>query len=273
MLGLIYLALAICLGDSLCRRFYRFISVYHRWAAAVLVGILLSTWFTYLAGLAFMRAAQPLFWADLLFFLAAPPAIFWLSRKSREIKRIEPRAPGRSVWDWLILAALFIAVCVLLVGTMHVSNGMVRLTGMQFSDFGPNSAIAQSFALGHNFPTEYPHYSGQPIHYHFLFYFQAGNLEFLGLHLAWAVDILSVLGLISMLALVMALGELLFNSRVVGRLGAVLFFFHGAPMLIPFLKSQTSLRSALNAIIHLQNFLPTGYPYRGETWGIWSQIV
>ena len=57
-----------------------------------------------------------------------------------------------------------------------------------------------------------------------------------------------------MLALVMALGELLFNSRVVGRLGATLFFFHG------------SLR-------HLTNFLKSGHPHRDETWGFWRQIA
>ena len=105
-------------------------------------------------------------------------------------------------------------------------------------DFNLQSAIAQSFALGHNFPTESPYYAGQPIHYDFLFYFQAGNLEFLGLNLAWSVDVLSVLGLTSMLALAMALGELLFNSRVVGRVGAALFFFPGSLAFIPFLKSQ-----------------------------------
>jgi len=47
-----------------------------------------------------------------------------------------------------------------------------------------------------------------------------------------------VLGLTSMLALVMALGELLFNSRVVGRVGAALFFFPGSLAFIPFLRSQ-----------------------------------
>ena len=39
MLALIYLGLAIYLGDLLCRRFYRFVSRPHRWAAAVLVGL------------------------------------------------------------------------------------------------------------------------------------------------------------------------------------------------------------------------------------------
>ena len=80
MLTLIYLALAIALGDLLCRRFYRFVSVPHRWAAAILVGILLSTWFTYLAGLAFAHTAEPLLSADLLFFVVAPGAILWLEK-------------------------------------------------------------------------------------------------------------------------------------------------------------------------------------------------
>ncbi len=71
MLALIYLRLAIALGDLLCRRFYRFVSIPHRWAAATLVGILVSTWFTYVAGLAFGHTAEPLLLANLLFFVVA----------------------------------------------------------------------------------------------------------------------------------------------------------------------------------------------------------
>ena len=255
MLALIYLGLAIALGDVLCRRFYRFVSVPHRWAAATLVGVLLSTWFTYLAGLACYPTGEPLLWADILFFVAAAATIFWLSRKSPELQMIEPRAPGRAVCDWITLGALFIAVCVLLIGTLYVNKqGRIRLSGIEVSDFGPQLAIAQSFALGHNFPPESPYYAGQAIHSDFRFYFQAGNLEFLGLNLAWSVDVLSVLVLTSTLALVMALGELLFNSRVVGRLGATLFFFHG------------SLR-------HLTNFLASRHPDRDQTWGFWKQIA
>ena len=69
MLALIYLGLAIALGHVLCRRFYRLVSIAHRWAAAVLVGVLLSTWFTYLAVLAFSRLGEPLLSADVLFFV------------------------------------------------------------------------------------------------------------------------------------------------------------------------------------------------------------
>ena len=271
MLALIYLALAIALGDLLCRRFYRFISVPHRCAAATLVGVLLSTWFTYLAGLAFAHTTEPLLWAGLLFFVAAATAIFWVSRKAPRVSMIAPRARGSSRWDWITLGALFATTCALLIGTLYVNKqGRIRLSGMEAGDFALQSAIAQSFALGHNFPTESPYYAGQRTHHDFLFYFQAGNLEFLGLNLAWSVDVLSVLGLTSMLALAMALGELLFNSRVVGRVGAALFFFPGSLAFIPFLKSQGSLGDALRAIVHLKSFLPSGYPDRAESW---AQIV
>ena len=39
MLALIYFALAACVGDFLCRRFYQFESAAHRFAAAILVGL------------------------------------------------------------------------------------------------------------------------------------------------------------------------------------------------------------------------------------------
>ena len=253
MLALIYLALAIALGDLICRRFYRFVSIPHRWAAAVLVGMLFSTWLTYLTGLTFAHTAEPLLSADLLFFVVVPGTIFWLSRGAPRASTIAPRAPGSSTWDCVTLGALFAATCVLVIGTLYVNKqGMLRLCGEQTSDLAAQLDIAQSVALGHNFPTEFLRYASQPTQ--FLFFFQAGNLEFLGLNLAWSLDVLSVLVLASMLALVMTLGELLFNSRVVGRLGATLFFFHG------------SLR-------HLTNFLASGHPHRDETWGFGKQIA
>ena len=59
MLALIYLGLAICVGDRLCGRFFRYISVSHRWATGTLVGLLLSTGFTYLTARHFASASNP----------------------------------------------------------------------------------------------------------------------------------------------------------------------------------------------------------------------
>src|SRR2546430_5689458 len=157
--------------------------------------------------------------------------------------------------------------------TLSSSGGKLQVGNNEFSDFGPNTAIMQSFAVGHNFPTEYPHFSGDRIRYHFLFYFQAGNLEFLGLDPSWSLNLLSVITLVSMLMLAMVLGEVLFNSRAVGRLGSLLFFFFGALSYVPFLQKQPSVRAAIQAIRQRGEFLPTIFPYRGEAWGTWSQVT
>jgi hypothetical protein len=154
MLALIYLGLAIALGDLLCRRFYRFVSVQHRWAAAILVGILLSTWFTYLAGMAFVHTGEPSLLADLLFFVVAPGAIYWLSRKAPKVDMIAPPAPRSSRWDRITLGALFAAACVLPIGTLYVNKQrQLRRSGMEVSDFAPQFTIAQNFAFGTITPT------------------------------------------------------------------------------------------------------------------------
>src|SRR5438067_7373459 len=71
----------------------------------------------------------------------------------------------------------------------------------------------------------------------------------------------------------MALGQSLFRSRAVGRIGAALFFFHGTLSFVSFLRGQPSVAAAIHSIIGLKDFLPSGYPYRGELWGIWTQVV
>lgn len=274
MFAILYLVFAIYLGDQICRRVFRFVSVAQRCASAILVGLLLSTWFTYLASWAFGRTRSPLLWGDLCFFILAI-GIIWLLRRrpSRSGEFILPRVPGSALLDWATLGVFLAMACWMMFATLNYKDGTLLIGNNEWSDFGPNTAIIQSFAVGHNFPTQYPHFSGETIRYHFLFYFQAGNLTFLGFNIAWSLNLLSVLTLVSLMALLMALGQALFNSRTVGRIGAALFFFHGTLSFIAFLRSQPSFAAGWHAIRSLKDFLPSGYPYRGELWGIWTQIV
>ena len=184
-----------------------------------------------------------------------------------------PRPKGSSWADWALIAGYVVLVSWMMFASFNTTGSKLQISNPEYSDFGPNTAIMQSFAVGHNFPTEYPHFSGDRIRYHFLFYFQAGNLEFLGLDPAWSLNLLSIITIVAMLMLVMALGEALFDSRAVGRVGSVLFFFFGSLSYIPFLHKQGSLRGAVQAILHLREFLPTIFPYRGEAWGTWSQVT
>jgi hypothetical protein len=271
MPALIYLAIMIIVGACVCRRFYCFNSWLHYLAASFLVGLVFSTWATYLFALAFAWASQPLLGANILFFVLAGLAIYGLRPWSALDPKILPSRPaGSAVWDAVFIGLFSLAACYLMFGTLWLEDGNVKMAFVVWNDFGPNLSLVQSFAIGHNFPTEYPHFIGYPIHYHFLFWFQAGNLEFLGLNMAWAVNLLSVFSLLAMLILIMTLGEVLFNSRTVGRIGASLFFFPTTLSYVPFLRSQGSFSRAIHAITHLRNWLSSGYPYRGEDWGIWS---
>jgi len=285
MLALIYFVLAACVGDFLCRRFYQFESVAHRCAAAILVGLLVSSWFTYLAGLAFFWTSRPLLWANLLFLVASVALLSWPKWKHRIVKSTPgeadltrsnlylPRPRGSGIADWLLIAGYVVLVSWMMFASFHTKAGKLQIANPEYSDFGPNTALMQSFAVGHNFPTEYPHFSGDRIRYHFLFYFQAGNLEFLGLDPAWSLNLLSITTLVAMLVIVMTLGEVLFNSRAVGRIGSLLFFFFGSLSYVPFLRKQVSVQAAIQAITHQRDYLPTIFPYRGDAWGTWSQVT
>src|SRR5256714_197784 len=273
MLAFLYLGLAIYLGDQVCRRLFRFVSVAQRCATAVLVGLLLGSWFTYVVAWLFRGTRTPLLWADLFFLVVGVGTIWLLRRRPRAGQFRRRRVSGSALWDWITIAAFLVVASWMMFATLDYKDGTLLIGNNEWSDFGPNTAIIQSFAVGHNFPTQYPHFSGEPIRYHFLFYFQAGNLTFLGLNLAWSLNLLSVVTLVSMLVLVMALGQSLFNSRTVGRIGAALFFCHGTLSFIAFLRSQASVSAAFHSIVGLKDFLPSGYPYRGELWGILTQVV
>lgn len=264
----------IVLGDAICRRFFAFVSTPHRLAAAFLSGLLISSWWTYLAALAFSAASRPMLWGNLVFFITASVAItlLWRSPAKHLIEtQIDPESTRFKKWDWIATGIFLAFACWLMFSTFSMSEGTLRIAHHQSSDFGSTVSIMQTFAQGHNFPTEYPHFSGDRIRYHFLFYFQAGNLEYLGLNPALSNNILSILSLMSMLILVMTLGAVAFGSRVVGRIGAALFFFHGSLSFIPYLYKHGA--NALQAVIEMRDFLPSGYAFRGETWGVWSQVV
>ena len=163
--------------------------------------------------------------------------------------------------------------------TLDFKGGQLLIGLNQWSDYGPNTAIVQNFAFGHNFPAEYPHFASEPIRYHFLFYFLAGNLEFLGLSLVWSINILqhSDVGLhaggghgAGRAAFQIARcwhASLPASSSFTALLALCRSFARSG------WKYLESIKNAGRAIRNLGAYLTSGYPYRGEDWGIWTQVV
>jgi hypothetical protein len=271
MLALLYLVLAISLGYQISRRFCSFENQSHSWAAAFLLGLLISAWATYLFALAFSWSARPLVWANLLFFVIAGCGTLLLAWPRRDAVGPKPFRLGRAEKGFLIIFVVISGW--LMFGTLTMHEGDVRLTSVVWNDFGPNLALMQSFALDHNFPTEYPYFTGEPIRYHFLFWFAAANLEFLGLPLDWALNLLSTLSMVALLVTIMTMGVVMFRSHLIGGLAALLVFFSGTMSFVPFLKSQTGILAGLSSILHLKHWLSSGFHYGGEDWGIWSVSI
>src|ERR1051325_2056546 len=274
MLAIIYLAVATYFGDVICRRFFWFLSVQHRLATGFLIGLLLSTWITFLTAVVFHGTGQPLLLANLIFALIFA-AVAFASRRwpSKNLDVRADRPPGHQYGDYVWLAVWLVFAAWLMFATLGFKDGQFQIAFKAWTDFGANVSLTQSFALGKNFPPQHPFFPGEFIRYHFLFWFQTGNLEFLGLNPVWSINLLSLLSLIALLVLIATFGEVLFKSRVVGRIGAALFFFSSSLSYLPFLRSQPNIRGALNAIAGATEFLPSGYPFRGETWGVLSANV
>ncbi len=129
-------------------------------------------------------------------------------------------------WLALILALAFATW--LMTHTLGFEDGLVIIKGKLLSDFQSHIAIIRSFSEGQNFPPEFPHFSGLPIRYHFLFYFFIGMLERAGLRLDMAVNLLSIIGMAGLLMMVYFLGTRIGKTKWIGLGAAVMVIFNSS---------------------------------------------
>lgn len=127
---------------------------------------------------------------------------------------------------WILFVVIY-AVW-LFYSTFYQAGGMYHAGATVHSDLGPHTALMSSFANGQNIPTEYPHFAGDGIRYHFFFYYFAAILNQLGLGFVTALNLPSILAFISMLGLIGLLAY-----RITGRAGTAVL----APVLTIFRSS------------------------------------
>ena len=144
-----------------------------------------------------------------------------------------------------------------------------------FSDFAPHTALVSSFAKGRNFPAGYPHFAGDGIAYHFLFYFLCGNLHYLGLPISWAINLPSVLTLVAFCVLLGILAVAVTRERVSFLLAPFLMFFRSSFAFLTRLRDLWQQPDARFATV-LREIL-TAREYIGDTpndsWGLWGLNV
>ena len=176
-----------------------------------------------------------------------------------------------SIFYGLVIVAITITATFLMFYTYRIDGSNLMNGYSTFSDLSPHTAMVSSFGKGFNFPTQYMHFSGNGIRYHFMFYFLAGTLEYLGLPIDYALNFPSIISMVCALVLLGLLAVLLSSRRAAFLVAPILVF----------------LRSSLNIFYHIREYMGEGNTFKQtmdeifasnswyavtdyDNWGIWA---
>ncbi len=241
-------------------------------------GTILVTWLVYILALIFKNKPQPLIFANgITMSICLVVSALYLIKKFWTIKVLKmaqstngDRKMSLTTLEWIFLILAAFLSIQLMWQTLFAAHGQLYVGNSVFSDFSPHIGMVRSFSHGNNFPTNYSHFAGSDIRYHFMFQFLVGNLEFLGMRLDYAFNIPSAIGLISAFSLLYVLGCKLGGKRSIGFLSCLLFAFRSSPSLFTYLAELpkgTGILEALKA--NSQFFSYTAH----EDWGLWNLNV
>lgn len=268
-------------------------------------GILLVTWCLYiLAYLLHVRAgvSQPLGIANAVVLVGAA-AVFLLlycrgcrrraakkgsgTAKEGPLRKTKDAGAGRAaprlvpvagliadrrrfMRECVFYGILFVFVLATDMYVFHVKNGTLYAGYTVFSDYAPHTAMIRSFSEGANYPTQYPHFGGSDVKYHFMFQFLTGNLEYLGFRIERAYNLVSALSLTGFLMILTQLAARLFRSFAAELLTAVFFFFRSGTAFFRFIFEHMKSGDLVSALRSNTTFI--GYT-QNENWGLWNYNV
>ena len=259
MLAVVYLIAAFLAGLVLVQRFVPDFPPFVRLAGALVAGILLTAWATFLAAFALSPALDDATLAGAIIALglnAAVVALGWryLDYHTLRVTPVDAALLGLSLMlsFWLMDARL--------------SGDPLTVSANTWGDTALHISLARSFSEAHNFPPEYPFFGGEPIRYHFGYDFFAGALEAQGLPIAWAFNLPGALGFAAMMMLIFELGRWLFKSWWVGVIAIVLLVTNGSLSFLEFFQDNgTDFPGVIGDIWDHNKYLSVGpYFFDGE---------
>ena len=237
-------------------------------------GVLMLTWAVYIISWMFSVCAgaeHPLFYGNLLVMTVATLVLAVLFKKKK--KNIFPVAEGMLTRKWILRKEiiLFTVVTVFVTWMMfyvfHMKDGILYSGFSVFGDYAPHTAMMRSFSRGNNFPTQYPHYGGQDVKYHFMFQFLVGNLEYLGLRIDIGYNLVSILSLTGFLMILYAISYRMFHSFCAGVSALVFFFFRSGTAFWQYLWEHFRAGDLVETLRANTSFI--GYT-TNENWGLWN---
>ena len=282
MFAIVYLAVAGALGWQLSGFLLKSKNrdggsrIWLRLAAAFGVGTLVVTWALYflawfLHGVVGQK--KPLILGNIVVLLLAAGVtgfLIWRGRKKGGGKEILIADKKTFVKECVLYGILFAFVTFTMFYVFHVEGTRLLSGNTVFSDYAPHTAMIRSFSLSANFPTQYPHFGGEDVKYHFMFQFLTGNLEFLGLRIDIAYNLVSIFAMVSFLILLTQIARRLTGRFAAAVIASVLFFFRSGLALFLFLKEHIAADDLFSTLKENVTFI--GYT-PNENWGLWNYNV
>ena len=281
MLGVIYLVLCMLIGKEpaglLLSKKSGYNQIWLTLAAAFGTGVLIMGWATYMTAWAASEAGavHPLIYANAVVMSVAALIVlilYWKRyRKAGSFKgifgtgMITERRLFRK--EAVFFGALLVFLTWIMFYVFFIKDGVLYSGYTVYGDYAPHTAMMRSFSMGNNFPTEYPHFGGQDVKYHFMFQFFVGNLEFLGLRLDFAYNVVSVLALLGFLIFLYHMAKRLTGSFAAGVLTVFFFFFRSSLSFFRFVIEHLNAGDLWTTLRDNTTFI--GYT-TNENWGLWN---
>ena len=237
---------------------------------------LILTWAVYIVSWIFsvcVGTEHPLFYGNLL-VIPVTALIFLMNFHRKRKNRKTVFSAGNMVTRrWILKKEVYLFVILAFFVTwimfyvFHMKDGVMYSGFSVYGDYAPHTAMMRSFSRGNNFPTQYPHYGGQDVKYHFMFQFLVGNLEYLGLRLDLGYNLVSILSLVGFLMVLYAISYRMFFSSWAGACSLLFFFFRSGTAFWRYLWENIRTGNLIQALT--ENTVFIGYT-TNENWGLWN---
>lgn len=266
MLGIIYVLLIFLLGRELVPKAGR-TRLWLFLPASFGLGALAMGWTSYAAAFAAgvcLKWENPLFYGNLVAMAGAGAVLVFRYVCRSKKKAVLPAFTAQEAVFFLFLLAFLTWI---MFYVFYIKDGILYSGFTVYGDYAPHTAMMRSFSLGDNFPTQYPHFGGEDVKYHFMFQFLVGNLEYLGIRIDIAYNMLSVFALLGFLMMLYSIARRITGSGAAGVVTVALFFFRSSFTFFRYLWEHLRSGDLLKTLAENTSFI--GYT-PNEDWGLWN---
>lgn len=287
MLGIVYILNCIFLGYAIVSRVFKENSLsciksfkgrktdvsraFFTFPLAFVTGTLTETWAVYIFACLFRNSGNPLFLANAIVVpIGFAVAVFLLYvRFGKLMSDIKASVKRVRISEAVVFLLIFVLFTFFFFRTLYFEKENLHVGLSVFSDFSTHLSMVRSFSHGNNFPTQYTFFAGEDVKYHFMFQFLCGNLEYLGLRIDFAMNIPSLLSILSAYMAFYVLAVKISGKRAVGFLGMLLLTFRSSFTFFIFAGEQPQGETLENLSKQAGFIGSTNH----EDWGLWNLNV